>query len=397
MVFQDLMPTYVFRSNFGCQLLHTEGVTRKMAPKGSRSPMQDWCCLVLYLSLKVWEDIQNPQLPQLAKVDSMSRWLVDMGLRTPSEPTYATMAALLSMVDPSGANYRDHPPAAFAFLQTIKSRVRTEIGRARGQGRPIYEDMAVLPADPRQFSANMLHRFFPGGLETPAVDVQQLAQHARAWPLRETNELVKSKKQTALQQMTTSSDALTLLQQAANLFVTIQGSGQRAAAGSRDVPIEFLQPARAGTQQVALPGAEAISDPIAASQNAAEDRLVARTSAAVSRDALPVLGLEDGNTEQRRAGPAAVELAHSTPPRTLQMSTSSPGARVLPGGMREILNRVSTAHGGRNWSPSPWKVHASGEDFRKSAKRGRPAAASSTLKMYEAGVLHVVLRGILAA
>ena len=81
-----------------------EALQASMAPR--RSPMQDWTCFPLYLSMAVWNLLQHTQ-GQLQKIDGLADYLIcELGLRNPSEMTMATVAALLSMHDPNGQAVR---------------------------------------------------------------------------------------------------------------------------------------------------------------------------------------------------------------------------------------------------------------------------------------------------
>ena len=209
-----------------------EALQASMAPR--RSPMQDWTCFPLYLSMAVWNLLQHTQ-GQLQKIDGLADYLIcELGLRNPSEMTMATVAALLSMHDPNGQAARSSAQQMYALLQTCRSRFKSVMARARAASREVVAYVQQLPSDTSRLPAQLVQARFAHGFSPAQVDLQELSRHARAWPLRETNNLVLG--QGTQQAAATGSDALSLLQQAATVFRAM-GLGPR----SPRVPVEPWQ------------------------------------------------------------------------------------------------------------------------------------------------------------
>ena len=214
-----------------------------MAPR--RSPMQDWTCFPLYLSGAVWNLLQHTQ-GQLQKIDGLADYLIcELGLRNPSEMTMATVAALLSMHDPNGQAVRASAQQMYALLQTCRSRFKAVVARARAASREIVVYVQHLPSNTSRLPAQLVQARFPQGFSPVQVDLQELSRHARAWPLRETNSLVRG--QSTQQVPGTGSDALVLLQQAATVFRAM-GMGPRSPRVPVEPNITFLPSTATGSQ-----------------------------------------------------------------------------------------------------------------------------------------------------
>ena len=207
--------------------------------------MQDWTCFPLYLSGAVWNLLQHTQ-GQLQKIDGLADYLIcELGLRNPSEMTMATVAALLSMHDPNGQAVRASAQQMYALLQTCRSRFKAVMARARAASREIVVYVQHLPSNTSRLPAQLVQARFPQGFSPVQVDLQELSRHARAWPLRETNSLVRG--QSTQQVPGTGSDALVLLQQAATVFRAM-GMGPRSPRVPVEPNITFLPSTATGSQ-----------------------------------------------------------------------------------------------------------------------------------------------------
>ena len=102
-----------------------------MAPKAEA---QNWSAIALYLTNSLWSELVEESCSQLSKLDKLAAQLALLGLRDPSEFTLATVAAFMSMLDRQGVGVRQDADASFALLNTVKTRVRGAITRARNQG-----------------------------------------------------------------------------------------------------------------------------------------------------------------------------------------------------------------------------------------------------------------------
>ena len=60
----------------------------------ARAQQQDYRSLAHFLTDSVWNALRDGERSQLAKLDVLCRYLVEtLGLRHPSEPTFASVAA----------------------------------------------------------------------------------------------------------------------------------------------------------------------------------------------------------------------------------------------------------------------------------------------------------------
>ena len=68
-----------------------------------RAAMQDYRSMVVYLTEEIWTGLAAADRSQLAKVDLLVRHVVErLGLRHPSEPTQAVLAAIVAQHLPAG-------------------------------------------------------------------------------------------------------------------------------------------------------------------------------------------------------------------------------------------------------------------------------------------------------
>eukprot|EP00438_Fugacium_kawagutii_P002331 Skav205344 [mRNA] locus=scaffold418:22807:23232:+ [translate_table: standard] len=122
-----------------------------------RAEMQDWFAFPVYLSERVWAKIRSEDR-SLAKIDSVLKFLTDLGLRHPSERTLAVVASLV-------AACTEEPLAQdisrqVALLATVKSVARTNITRAKQLQAPLPAGyITVLPRNATDASAALTALF----------------------------------------------------------------------------------------------------------------------------------------------------------------------------------------------------------------------------------------------
>ena len=329
-----------------------------MAPR--RSPMQDWTCFPLYLSGAVWNLLQHTQ-GQLQKIDGLADYLIcELGLRNPSEMTMATVAALLSMHDPNGQAVRASAQQMYALLQTCRSRFKAVMARARAASREIVVYVQHLPSNTSRLPAQLVQARFPQGFSPVQVDLQELSRHARAWPLRETNSLVRG--QSTQQVPGTGSDALVLLQQAATVFramgmgprspcvpvepnitflpSTATGSQLQPVAANRPVASLALPPSSAGVLSLQLPAQGRLAQQGAVQQLQATPSESAQTDSFESQATVPA-------TDSQLGGPSEEpQVAESQPARAdsnLESLPMQPEPPCLPGSSGDVLQTGTPA------------------------------------------------------
>ena len=193
----------------------------------ARAAMQDWTCLVLVLTVELWEMLDSTA-SQLVKLDALVEHLVRLGLRTPSELTCAALACLLSMHDQHGEAVRRDAAQSLALLHTCKTRLKAAVSRAKSSGTAVPVEVRVLPADPSAlpdaFMQGMV--FVP-----PRVQLQAYMNSTRGWPLRQSNTLVRQNSRVG--------DPQNILMQAAELFKALRGSPASAQGEAR---VQLLRP-----------------------------------------------------------------------------------------------------------------------------------------------------------
>ena len=116
----------------------------------ARAPMQDWLYFPLYLTEEIWELVLAKK--HVAALSAVLQHLRGMGLRHPSEPTQAMLAALL-LHDRTELELKE----AQDFFQTCKAAVKTHLS-----GRTAVDNLAYVV-------------FLPGDVQTAAPSVRQAA------------------------------------------------------------------------------------------------------------------------------------------------------------------------------------------------------------------------------
>ena len=154
-----------------------------------RAPMQDWKGFPELLREGHWNVLQSAEEHQLKKIEVLSRHLVDMGLRHPSERTMTTLASVVSHC--SGQHNDEDAARLQALLQTVKSVLKAHTLRARQVAAPAFTAyLQTLPASVAELPEAMREHFFPGGAFQPPLDLLPIYASAALWPCRSTNRQV---------------------------------------------------------------------------------------------------------------------------------------------------------------------------------------------------------------
>ena len=206
-----------------------------MAPK---KVLQDWFAFPLYMTSAVWLVMTNEHESQLTKLTTLLQHLTSLGLTHASEPTQALIAAFLSAFDPNGAYVRANANMGLALLGTVKNKLKTFAERALRAGQ-LPPHLPVLPADVNQLPAAHAKFFSAGFVAVPEqVPLSDIVAWARVWPMRKTNSLVQPAKQTGSSAQST--DALAVLQQAAQLMLVLQGGGNNRSQAPQELQVQYL-------------------------------------------------------------------------------------------------------------------------------------------------------------
>eukprot|EP00435_Cladocopium_sp_Y103_P062158 s697_g23.t1 len=119
----------------------------------ARSVLQDYKSCFLFLSQEVWDKLTaTPSLPALQRADALVVYLVNtLGLRHPSEPTFAVITALIACRSDESLIQLQ------SLLSTVKSLMKTVTTRARISGVPLPAGTYIesLPNQVDQLPDNM--------------------------------------------------------------------------------------------------------------------------------------------------------------------------------------------------------------------------------------------------
>lgn len=165
-----------------------------------RAAMQDYRAMALYLTDEIWAGLAASDRSQLAKVDLLVRYVLNQsGLRHPSEPTNAVVAAIVAQQQPVGV-------VMTSLLSTVKSTIKTITVRAMQSGvaLPAGEYTETLPNAPQDLSDQLRQHFAAANIvfvqPPPRVSIDEILQVARGTPLRSTHRSVQLQRQLQEQQ-----------------------------------------------------------------------------------------------------------------------------------------------------------------------------------------------------
>lgn len=143
-----------------------------------RRKMQDWTLLTLFLTEMQWNSLLDPKVNSLTIIGELTNHLCEMGLRTPSEPAMAMMAALVLYRDPERDVVKASEERLHAYYLTMKGTIQTKKEKYRKVPTPT-EFIQSLPASsvdlPQQLSQK--YTFVPPRFPFP--DVMALARQIR--------------------------------------------------------------------------------------------------------------------------------------------------------------------------------------------------------------------------
>ena len=154
----------------------------------TRAAMQDYRNLLYFLSESVWSALASePQPSHLQAINVVVTYLVnDLGLRHPTEPTMAVVAALVGARSSLRFGLQLQ-----SVLGIVKSVMKTVTTRARQAGLPLPAGryLLALPENSEGLPADFLQHVAPQGFANvpDGFDGMAIMNAARAIPLRNTH------------------------------------------------------------------------------------------------------------------------------------------------------------------------------------------------------------------
>lgn len=296
----------------------------------TRAAMQDWKSFPVFLQEKHWQTLQSDEVRQLKKVETLSRYLVDLGLRHPSERTMTTLAALVSHL--GGQHSDEDVPKLQALLATVKSVLKTHVTRAKQVGLPGFSNYLVtLPSTVAELPGPMITHFFPTGAFTPPVDLNPIWASAALWLCRSTNRQVN-----LVRQLTGGGGQLTdgvssvaaVAQQAA--LQTVAAFAAMSSGVGQGVALPGIEILPAGHQAIARAKQQARPSPLVALMDRVEaqgtEQGAASTQGGTVESQAPVMVASPQATQPTNSG-ASAALPATVP--QVQAESSVPTAPVL--------------------------------------------------------------------
>ena len=151
-----------------------------------RLAIQDWRALPAYLPDCLWDRMMDKNEQLMSLVEGITNHLIHMGLRAPSEPTQALIAAI---VIKRGSRPVDDPVYLRTCFVNVKIQVSSLLSKAKSDQKSLPGDYLLeLPARVADAPEAVRQIAFPDGNHVqPRLDVPDLIDIARSIPLRSTN------------------------------------------------------------------------------------------------------------------------------------------------------------------------------------------------------------------
>ena len=168
------------------------------APEPARAQMQEWGRFPAFLTTELWQSLMGAD-KQLRKIELCAQHLVALGLRHPSEKTFAVLSALIAIT--GNEQMDDDVLRQTALLSTCKSVVRTKIIKAKQlltalPGGYLLELPATLDGLPQP----LRDQFFANGLPEAPLDLNRVWRSGNAWPMRSSHRARQASGNWSLQQ-----------------------------------------------------------------------------------------------------------------------------------------------------------------------------------------------------
>lgn len=107
---------------------------------GRRCALQNYTCLSQYLTPNMWNAVANPSYSEQTKLDLLVKFSVQLGLRCPTEQTYAALLAIINLAP--GSDPATAPSDLYQQLQSVKMRTKKLLESQSSTEKP-HEATAV--------------------------------------------------------------------------------------------------------------------------------------------------------------------------------------------------------------------------------------------------------------
>ena len=159
-------------------------------PLAGRTPLQDFCWFPVYLTEAEWKIVLDNKATSLPyRTNSVTERCFRLGLKAPSEETYAMCATVLLL--PEQERFGDAVSLRSSYI-TVKDLVKQCLKAKSEEEGNKFEFLKQLPADPRGLEPERLDAAYGPGVRPPArlpegITTELLQQLKRMIPLRSTN------------------------------------------------------------------------------------------------------------------------------------------------------------------------------------------------------------------
>ena len=280
--------------------------------KPERSRQQDYRALPCYLD-KGWFELLAQTSAKATALEHLVRLAKKLGLTKPSEPTYATLLALVFCHN-EGEFLTDNQK--WSLVQEFKAQMKKWFQ----QSCAVTHFVETLPRDVREFPQELLRNAYPGGFVpwTPSPTwLEHVFQEARTFALRSTN-LVASRGRVgvAAPSMVSNAASEVVGLMSGLLSGALVHAAQRQNPGTVDLPgfrLTQPQPVAKASPQLALEDRKPDS-------HAAASGLAPPEMAPPENPAKMIASLQAGLAEEKDEEP---------PKKSTTASRKKPAAKVL--------------------------------------------------------------------
>jgi hypothetical protein len=280
-----------------------------------RKQTQDYTQFVHYLTEDTWKVLLDASTTPDDKLNTLMKQLLKLGLRFPSEQTYAMICALVhSRIEDDAPHYR------FCKLQEIKTSVKRECDASLERAAC----MDTLPSDPRVFLERAAVQTDP--FVSCPLDLVMLNKAVKSIPLRCTNK--NSRSLSGMPNVSAPAsgqmDLMSLLQGAVNNIVASQVANRPHIQMLRPLPRPaLLQRAAASSQallnlqyegvgespQIQAPNQHQVPPPLPALEDKKTEAPAAEGSSLQPKSPLAVIAMLQSNRCMKRPASASKEKA----------------------------------------------------------------------------------------
>lgn len=205
----------------------------------ARTKQQDYAKVWQFLRADVYEDLMSSSRHLREKIEKLSVFTRELGLRNPSEGTFCTLTAIIVKVTLGDKAFETKPSELFEYLGVVKDGFK----KTRGAVSPnALEPFLVLPEiqEFRDKHSEMYGKVFFNGPPVTFPDSLQFLSLLNRIPIRKTRTSVRNAASERNLAEVYKTAMETMQAQQMRFFQSMMGGS--SGSNERGIPINFLQP-----------------------------------------------------------------------------------------------------------------------------------------------------------